>query len=47
MVSEEQEYMNKWFSEHEKKMLDAGIYIDPCKDCSGEDCACCSYRRRN
>lgn len=32
-----------WYEKHVKEQLENGNYHDPCKDCGGEDCACCSY----
>ncbi len=34
-----------WYDKHQKKMLDKGVYHDPCNDCSGEDCVCCEYKK--
>lgn len=36
---------NEWYIKHKKQMLSEGKYHDPCKDCGGEDCACCEYGR--
>ena len=32
-----------WYENHKKEMLKTGNYQNPCDNCCGEDCACCSY----
>ena len=33
----------EWYNKHQKEQLEKGNYYNPCKNCSGEDCCCCSY----
>ena len=40
-----EEYNDVWYAQHKKKMLKEGKYYEPCDNCSGEDCACCSFGR--
>lgn len=34
---------NEWYIKHTQEQLKKGNYHDPCKNCSAEDCCCCSY----
>ena len=32
-----------WYYNHQQEQLNKGNYYDPCLECEGLDCICCSY----